>query len=57
MNLSSVYCITERDNSMARTNEQNERMIMATRKKIIDAGLKLFAQKGFAITAIKDNIL
>ena len=42
---------------MARTNEQNERMIMATRKKIIDAGLKLFAQKGFAITAIKDNIL
>lgn len=39
---------------MARTNEQNERMIMATRKKIIDAGLKLFAQKGFAITAIKD---
>jgi AcrR family transcriptional regulator len=39
---------------MARTKEQNERMTMATRKKIMEAGLVLFAQKGFALTSIKD---
>lgn len=39
---------------MARTKEQNERMTMATRKKIMEAGLVLFAQKGFALTNIKD---
>lgn len=39
---------------MARTREQNERMVMATRKKIMNAGLVLFAQKGFALTNIKD---
>lgn len=39
---------------MARTKEQNERITMATKKKIMAAGLKLFAQKGFALTNIKD---
>lgn len=39
---------------MARTREQNNRMSKATRKKIMEAGLKLFSQKGFAMTAIKD---
>ncbi len=39
---------------MARTREQNDRMSLATKKKIMEAGLKLFSQKGFAVTSIKD---
>ncbi|NLK28746.1 MAG: helix-turn-helix transcriptional regulator, partial [Clostridiales bacterium] len=39
---------------MARTQEQNERMSLVTKGKIMDAGLKLFSRKGFSITSIKD---
>jgi len=39
---------------MARTQEQNERMSMITREKIMAAGLRLFSQKGFSMTSIKD---
>lgn len=39
---------------MARTKEQNEKLVMITKKKIMDAGLKLFASKGFAFTSIKE---
>lgn len=39
---------------MARTKEQNDRMSVATREKIMAAGLKLFSQKGFSMTGIKD---
>ncbi|SDZ41908.1 DNA-binding transcriptional regulator, AcrR family [Evansella caseinilytica] len=39
---------------MARTKEQNERLSLATREKIYTAALSLFAQKGFALTTIKD---
>ncbi len=39
---------------MARTKEQNDKMSLATKKKIMEAGLKLFSQKGFSMTSIKD---
>lgn len=39
---------------MARTKEQNDRMALATKKKIVEAGLKLFSQKGFTVTGIKE---
>ncbi|WP_069999135.1 TetR/AcrR family transcriptional regulator [Cellulosilyticum sp. I15G10I2] len=39
---------------MARTKEQNDKMSLLTRGKIETVALKLFAQKGFAMTSIKD---
>lgn len=39
---------------MARTQEQNEKMSLITREKIMVAGLRLFSQKGFSMTSIKD---
>ncbi len=39
---------------MARTHEQNEKMSLATKDKIMEAGLRLFARKGFSLTSIKD---
>jgi AcrR family transcriptional regulator len=54
MNLRSVHYIVKEVMIMARTKEQNERITMATKKKIMAAGLKLFARKGFALTNIKE---
>lgn len=39
---------------MARTKEQTDQMSAATREKIEAAGLACFAQKGFALTSMKD---
>lgn len=39
---------------MPRTNEQNEAIRRTTRKKIHEAGIMLFAKKGFAATNVKD---
>jgi len=57
MNIRSIHYIeyTFRETMiMARTKEQNERISLASRKKIMAAGLRLFARKGFAFTNIKD---
>ncbi len=39
---------------MARTHEQNEKMSLATKDKIMEAGLRLFSRKGFSMTSIKE---
>ncbi len=39
---------------MARTQEQNDKMSLATKHKIIEAGLSLFSRKGFSKTSVKD---
>ncbi len=55
MNCDSFYYIKEELKAyMARTQEQNEKISSATKEKIMKAGLKLFSQKGFSITGIKD---
>jgi len=55
MNLNSIhYKEKGKEEYMARTQEQNERMSLVTKGKIMDAGLKLFSRKGFSMTSIKD---
>ena len=39
---------------MARTKEQNERMVLRTKNAIVDVALKEFALKGFAYASIRD---
>jgi len=39
---------------VARTKEQNERMRIATRDKILNAAISLFAEKGLLATSVQD---
>lgn len=53
MNYNSFYYV-RKEKYMARTQEQNDKMSLATKKKILEAGLDLFSHKGFSMTSIKD---